>query len=319
MTRRMPASSYPVGVRALLPDEARRRRAIENAIVARLEEKRFEEIVLPMIDFVDAYGGAIDRDLQRRSYRFVDREGELIAVRSDFTPMVARALAPSLVRADLPLRVFYRGDVIRCEATRLASRREFFQIGAELIGDPTPDADFAMLALAVEIVVKLGVTPTVVLTDTSLATTLIETSTTSTSERKAIRSALAHQRIAALDDLREAHDARRIELFRGMINGRATVDELLAQPETAAAAGNLARLHERATELPGAKVILAIDDIDEDPGYYTGVRFRLFEPRSRLRLAQGGRYDQLYSCFGAEASAIGFTLTIDSLDAAEAR
>ena len=128
----MPASSYPVGVRALLPDEARRRRAIENAIVARLEEKRFEEIVLPMIDFVDAYGGAIDRDLQRRSYRFVDREGELIAVRSDFTPMVARALAPSLVRADLPLRVFYRGDVIRCEATRLASRREFFQIGAEL-------------------------------------------------------------------------------------------------------------------------------------------------------------------------------------------
>ena len=313
MTRTVPAASYPVGVRALLPDEARRRRAIETAVVAALEAERFEEIVLPMIDFVDPYEESIDRDLKRRSYRFTDRDGELIAIRSDFTPMVARALAPSLSRADLPLRVFYRGDVIRNEASRLGSAREFFQIGAELIGDSSTGADFAMLALAIRLVTNAGVRPTVVVTDSSLASSLIENSTASLDERRAIRSALANKRVAALDELSASIDTERAALFRRIASGHVTLEDFLAREETATAARNLAALQDRAAELSGANVIIAVDDIDEEPGYYTGIRFRLFEPRSRLRLAQGGRYDRLYSRFGSDASAIGFTVTVDYL------
>ena len=65
--------------------------------------------------------------------------------------MVARALAPSLKGATLPLRVFYRGDVIRCEASRLGANREMFQIGAEIIGDASEEADTAMLTLAADL------------------------------------------------------------------------------------------------------------------------------------------------------------------------
>lgn len=311
MTRKVPPASYPVGVRALLPEEARRRRKIETAVVATLENERFDEIVLPMIDFVDPYEDSSDRDLKRRSYRFTDREGELVAIRSDFTPMVARALAPSLTRAELPLRVFYRGDVIRYEASRLGSTREFFQIGAELIGDSSAGADFAMLSLAVRLVTAGGVRPTVVVTDSSLASSLVEGSTPSLPDRRAIRLALANKRVAAFDEL--SVDATRGDLFRRIAAGAATLDDFLKREETADAAQKLAHLQARASELTGANVIIAVDDIDEEPGYYTGIRFRLFEPRSRVRLAQGGRYDSLYSRFGTDASAIGFTLTVDSL------
>ena len=119
---------YPTGVRPLSIEETARRRRIESRFAEILERAGFREIVLPIIDYAEPYARVQARDASKQSYRFVDREGELVAVRSDFTPMVARALAPSIAAADLPLRVYYRGDVIRCDPSRLGSNREMFQI-----------------------------------------------------------------------------------------------------------------------------------------------------------------------------------------------
>ena len=62
-----------------------------------------------------------------------------------------------------------------------------------------------------------------------------------------------------------------------------------------------------------AAFTLHLDDI-EDSGYYTGLRFRVYSGSARAKVAQGGRYDNLYERFGQRAAAIGFTFTIDDLD-----
>jgi ATP phosphoribosyltransferase regulatory subunit HisZ len=144
----------------LLIEETARRRSIESRFVTLLEEAGFAEVVLPIIDFAEPYVGVAERDAAKQSYRFTDRDGELVAIRSDFTPMVARALAPSLNGS--PLRVFYRGDVIRCQSTRLGANRELFQIGAELIGDASADADVSMLRLAAAIASTFTTQPLIV-------------------------------------------------------------------------------------------------------------------------------------------------------------
>ena len=153
---------YPTGARPLLVEETARRRRIEAKFVSLLEGAGFAEIVLPIIDFADPYAAVTDRGAARHSYRFVDREGEIVTIRSDFTPMVARALAPAIEPSQLPLKVFYRGDVIRCETTRLGANREMFQIGAELIGDPSAEADRGMLELVGRIAAEVIAAPTVV-------------------------------------------------------------------------------------------------------------------------------------------------------------
>jgi len=206
---------YPTGVRPLLIEEAARRRRIESRFVDVLDRAGFREVVLPIIDYAEPYAPLAPRDSSKQSYRFVDREGELVSIRSDFTPMLARALAPSITAADLPLKVFYRGDVIRCDPSRLGLNREMFQIGAEIVGDP---ADEEAIAVATEIAAAFV-----------------------------------------------------------------------------------------------AKPMVVRDDLDE-PGYYTGVRFYVYDATSRVKLAQGGRYDDLYGMFGTPAPAIGFTFTIDNLD-----
>ncbi len=155
---------YPTGARPLLIEETARRRRIESRFVSLLEDAGFAEVVLPIIDFAEPYAEVMPRDAAKQSYRFTDRDGELVAIRSDFTPMVARALAPSL-NGNLPLRVYYRGDVIRCEATRLGANRELFQIGAEIVGDSSADADLEMLRLAATIAAQFSAEPLVVYTD----------------------------------------------------------------------------------------------------------------------------------------------------------
>lgn len=286
---------YPTGVRPLLIEEAARRRAIETRVVERLDGAGYDEVVLPIIDFVDPYANLVDRDVARQSYRFVDRDGELVAIRSDFTPMVARALAPAMSPADLPLRVFYRGDVIRCEATRLGANRELFQIGAEIIGDASPAADREMLELAASIVREFGLTPTIIYNDVSIAETLIATA-------PGIRGALVAKRITNGDVPPELKP-----IVERLISGEATLDDITSFAPAAAS-----RLADTASGL-GSEFLLQLDDIDETAGYYTGIRFRVYAGDNRTRVAQGGRYDTLYERFGTAAAAIGFTFTIDDL------
>jgi len=219
-------------VRPLLVDETARRRRIETRFVALLEGASFEEVLLPIIDYAEPYASIASVDAKRQSYRFVDRDGELVAIRSDFTPMVARALAPSLTEESLPLRVFYRGDVIRCEASRLGTNREMFQIGAEIIGDGSIEADIEAMTLAASIARAFNHEPRIVFSGTSS---------------------------------------------------------------------------------PALEAIGTRFDEDEDAGYYTGVRFRVYVDGRRAPVAQGGRYDNLYARFGANVPAIGFTFTVDDL------
>ena len=283
--------TYPTGVRPLLLEEAARRRRIETQFVDTLEGVGFAEVVLPIIDYVDPYSALVDRANARQSYRFTDREGDLVAIRSDFTPMVARALAPSLDSAALPLRVFYRGDVIRCEASRLGANRELFQIGAEIVGDDSIDADVEVLRLAASIARSFGIAPLVVYNDVAIAESLGGDA----------REALVTKRLPRTAPL----------LVERLVDGTATLDDVRAYPPARDAAERLAAI---GTALDDTAFALHLDDIDLTSGYYTGLRFRLYSADSRRCIAQGGRYDSLYGRFGTPAPAVGFTFTIDDLD-----
>ncbi len=92
-----------------------------------------------------------------------------------------------------------------------------------------------------------------------------------------------------------------------LISGEATLDDVASFAPAAAS-----RLAEVGARL-GSEFLLQLDDIDETAGYYTGLRFRVYAGSARTRVAQGGRYDNLYERFGTAAAAIGFTFTIDDL------
>ena len=141
------SASLPAGVTALLFEEVRRRRRFEDRAVEEFERRGFSEVVLPILDYFEPYESLLTNELREELYRFVDRDGELLALRGDFTPMLARLLAPRLDSMELPLRFFYRGDLVRYQEERAGRLREYYEVGAELLGVPGEEADEEMLEL----------------------------------------------------------------------------------------------------------------------------------------------------------------------------
>lgn len=288
--RARPLPAFPVGVRMLPVAETARRRAVECTIVDVLEEASFAEVVLPIVDYADPYASLVTPDRLRAAYRFTDRNGDLVAVRSDFTPMLARAFAPLLDGASLPLRLFYRGDVVRCEEPRLGVNREYFQIGAEIIGDRSVSADAAMISLVTRVLTACGVQSRLVIED---------------------RSILPSLEGRARDDSPSSLELR--ALLDRIAEGDPDFDALAAIPDMR---DGVVRLRTIIDAVEGVVPFVLSFERGDDGSYYTGLRFRFLAADRAIVVAAGGRYDDLYGSFGNSAPAVGFTITVDLLEAA---
>ncbi len=148
------SAGLPTGVSAALFDSVKRRRRLEARLTALLEERGFGEVLLPILDYFEPYRPLLQGRRLEQLYRFVDRDGQLLVLRGDFTPMLARLLAPHLDDLELPLRLYYRGDVVRHQPLRPGRMREYSQLGAELLGGDRTEADFTVLTLFLDLLLQ---------------------------------------------------------------------------------------------------------------------------------------------------------------------
>lgn len=304
---------YPVGVRPLLMQEAARRRRIEQTIDSALARRGYREVILPIIDFSAPYDALAGDRSPRERYRFVDRDGELIALRSDFTPMVARAVAPILSSVELPLRLFYRGDVVRCEPSRLGRSRELFQAGAELVGDRSPEADFEIIRTAAEVVSRFGIKPTILFSDVSLIPRLFEFATASEAVIDAITRAFRDRFSNGASALRNVLGSERAAILPKLIDGSAALADLARFETVSDVVERLASVNRRLA-IASFNAAITFGELPEDTGYYSSLRFEILDSATRRLLGTGGRYDDVYASFGAPAPAVGFTINVDAIE-----
>ena len=99
-------------------------------------------------------GGTIP---SRELYKFFDREGNTLVLRPDFTPSIARAVSMYFHQEELPVRLCYRGNTYINHSSYRGRLKESTQMGVELIGDSSVDADGEVIALAVELLKENGI------------------------------------------------------------------------------------------------------------------------------------------------------------------
>jgi ATP phosphoribosyltransferase regulatory subunit len=311
------SAALPTGVAALLFESARRRREAEERMVAHLRDAGYSEVILPILDYLEPYEALLTPATRGELYRFIDRDGDLLALRADFTPMLARLLAPRLGSLSLPLRLFYRGDVIRYQEERAGRAREFYQLGAELLGLPGEWAEREVLQLFLELATRVGGGGLQVVLGFAGAL-----------DRLLLAAEVDDPfRLAAAVARRERGEVRRAcpSLLAVVENGLPDRPEDLG-PEAAGRLQSLIALRdELAAAFPG--VLLTIDlaefarnSLDpkltvaegERP-YYDGLVFHAYGGPAALPVGGGGRYDRLFRALGAEVPAVGFSLSLERL------
>jgi histidyl-tRNA synthetase len=183
------------GMNDLLPGESAAWRFIEDAVAGLLSRHGYDEIRLPLVEYTALFSrsiGDVTDIVEKEMYSFEDRNGDSLSLRPEGTAGCVRAaIQHNLIAA--PCRLWYRGRMFRYERPQKGRQRQFHQIGAEVFGYATPDADAELILLLARLWRELGIADAVTLEINSIG---------SAEDRRAYRDAL----VAFLREHRDALD-----------------------------------------------------------------------------------------------------------------
>jgi ATP phosphoribosyltransferase regulatory subunit len=311
-------AQVPPGVQCFVGGEVRRRRRIEETVVSVFEGWDYEEIIPPLFDYADVFAGEA---LAPKTYSFVGRDGNVLALRPDFTSLLAKIAAGRLRDRKAPLRLYYSGEVVRYEPVKAGRQSELHQMGLERLGGEARAADAEVLAITAECLERLGARGFVLavghvgvfnglVQGTALDAGTIEAlrDRVESKDPEGVRRALEGRALAA-------PAAAALEKLTGMAGGLETLEGVapaLACCPAAVAAVEELRAVTGALRTAGLADRLAVD-LGEVRGldYYTGLVFRVYAPDLGFEVGGGGRYDTLLARFGRPLGAVGFMLGLD--------
>jgi len=311
-------AQVPPGVQCFVGDEARRRRRIEETVVSVFEGWDYEEIIPPLFDYADVFTGEA---LAPKTYSFVGRDGNVLALRPDFTSLLAKIAAGRLRDRPAPMRLYYSGEVVRYEPVKAGRQSELHQMGLEHLGGAAREADAEVLAIAAECLDRLHAREWVLaLGHVGVFGGLVEGTGLDADRVEALRERVESKdpvgvRAALQGSGLPEATAIALERLTGMAGGTSVLDEAARAfafcPNSAQAVAELGAAA-LALRTAGLGDRLAVD-LAEVRGldYYTGLVFRVFARGLGFEVGGGGRYDTLLARFGRPLGAVGFMLGLD--------
>ena len=319
-----PLSNIPGGMRYYFGREARLRRAVEAAAMSVFDGRGYEEIETPSVDFYALFERGMGREEAGRCFRFTDTDGRMLALRPDVTSSVARAAATLFAGAPRPLRFCYAATVFRQRPRSHAEwKRQGRQLGCELVGASGAEADLEVLAVAAEVLGRLGLAGSyrVTLNHVGVFNGVAEQLGLDGDARERMRRLVDARDAAALEEFLRAlgrsgataERAGRLARLAGDGGLPTGARELLTNGRSRAALDELERLCAVAGTL-GLGEAFAVDLADVSGlDYYTGLVFKIYVEGAGSRVGAGGRYDELTANFGQREPAVGFVLDLDAL------
>ncbi len=312
----------PEGVKDVFGRECREYNVICRMIRHEMELYGFRDIKTPSYEFFDIFNKERGTVPSNQMFKFFDMHNNTLVLRPDHTPQIARCVARYYADEDMQLRLCYTGNTFIHNSSYQGKLSETTQIGAEIIGDASSDADGEMLTLAIECLKKSGL--------------------------KDFRVDVGHAgvfrgliRVAGLDDdetaklrhfieNKNSHAVKELLADKSMDDG--VRDVLIHLPEIFADEDSLGYVKERITDEQTLSAIERLETIREilegfnmldhvtfDLGmlakmeYYTGVIFKAYTFGTGEAIASGGRYDDLVAQFGEDKPAVGVVFLLNSL------
>ena len=309
------------GFSDLSPDEMAKFRLIEGVFRDYCLKSGYQEVRTPTLEYLYLFTsvGTLTPDMLRRVYSFLDWDGwsgERVVLRPDGTIPIARLYIDSLSEKRLA-RLFYVTNVFMFDETGKKSR-ERWQCGAELIGANQALADAELVALALDVLRRLGLGDVVLkISHAGLLRALLASLELEPSEQARIFDQILDGNIEALAGIKpdkpELVEALTLLLdTKGKSSGLKNVKALFSQklPELEPSFDNFIVVCDLIKTLGYDYQI----DLASGKGfeYYTGIIFHLFIGEENI--GGGGRYDALIPLMsGQDTPAAGFALYLNRL------
>lgn len=318
----------PEGVRDIYGKEYANKQNIQKLFGEILHRYGYQAIQTPTFEFFDVFSREIGTTPSKELYKFFDKEGNTLVLRPDFTPSIARCAAKYFMDETIPLRFCYSGNNFINTSDLQGKLKETTQMGAELLGDASPEADAEMLAMLVEALRNAG------LQEFQVSVGQIEYF-----KGLCANAALDEETELALREFissRNEFGAQELLLEKNIpadsVKALLSVNSLFGTYDIldkALACADNQRSRNAIMHLKQVYELLKVYGVDQyisfdlamvsKYNYYTGIIFSAYTYQAGSAIAKGGRYDNLLEKFGKPAPATGFVVMIDDLVSALTR
>ncbi len=313
----------PEGVRDIVNVQCGRKKVLEMGILKAFHQYGYHDIQTPVFEYFDVFRKEIGTVPSKDLYKLFDKEGNTLALRPDITPSIARAAATLFGDEELPIRLCYTGNTFINHSSYQGRLREVTQMGVELVGDGTVEADAEMLALVIEALTSVGLKEfQLSVGNVDYFSSLVEDAGLDEEARERVVHLINNRNYFGVEDYLDGVRVKRSsrEAFvslNGFVGG---LEVLKAAKETAPnSAGVMAikRLEKiyNVLKMYGMERFITFDlsMTGGTYGYYTGIIFRGYTFGTGDAIVKGGRYDRLLEKFGKESPSIGFAIVVDEL------
>jgi histidyl-tRNA synthetase len=280
----------------------------------------FVEYDGPPLEPLDLYTKKSGDEIVGQLYNFTDKGGREVALRPEMTPTLARMVAAKAAALRKPIRWFSVPQLFRYERQQKGRLREHFQLNVDIIGEASVAADAELLAVAIDVMRAVGLTPRDVrarVSDRRLLTAVLAQVGVKKAELPAVFAAIdkaaREPRDVTLGTVQKAVASKEARAGVSRILDRSTdLNALAAEFRTSPdVMETITHMREYMNFLDALGVGEWIEfdlSIVRGLAYYTGKVFELFDAQGEFRaICGGGRYDDLLSTIGGvDLPALGF-------------
>lgn len=312
----------PEGVRDIYGSDYSQKLRVEDVIHSLFISFGYEDIQTPGLEYFDVFSSNIGTTDTRSLYRFTDDNGDTLVLRSDFTPSIARCASKYLNDGRDVLRFTYKGNTFSNKSALQGKLKETTQMGIELIGDESVEADVEVIKLAIESMSSSGLKNyKLCIGNVDYYKGLCDEFGFSNEIELTLRDYVSDKNyVEAKEYLNsEGIEASVIENILGLNNlvgGLEALNkakDLTGNKTSLAAVERLIQVYEALDKEGLCEHIFFDLGMLSNYLYYTGIIFKGYTYGIGDCVVKGGRYDNLMSKFGTPAPAIGFCIVVDDL------
>ncbi len=148
------------GFKDILPEDAETWHRLELKVRRVLRDFGFHEIKPPLLEKTELFSRSIGVDtdiVSKEMYSIADAKGRSISLCPEATASVVRAYIQHRLYKKNPVqKLFTIGPMFRRERPQKGRFRQFYQINAEIIGDPGPRSDADLIVMATTLLEHVG-------------------------------------------------------------------------------------------------------------------------------------------------------------------
>lgn len=303
----------PVGLKDYLLKDMEKKNKIETVLKELFLNSGYNLVETPTLEYVDVFTS----NMQDQSlYKLVNKDGEVLALRSDVTKAIARVVSTETKDFVFPQRFCYITNTFRYPKAYQGKQHEFTQAGVELIGANGIYADYEIVSLAVKSLNSVLNDYKLYISSTDFFNNYLDDLNITKETKEKILNEIKNKNVVKIKELLDQNSYKILSLIIEAIGKKDLLLKIKSNVKGEKTLDTLTKLEKvyDLLEKNGLEKNVYFDfSILSFGNYYTGITLQGYTKGIGTPILDGGRYDIQISESDKPKDACGFAINVNDL------